>query len=328
MSEQNVFIAATPDASPETAEADAPEPGRGGRSDRRRARRRSLWRESFARLIRIRPAAISLALLAFMLLFSFVGPLLSPYTGDEINLRIADHFPTLDHPLGTDEYGRDVLTRIMLAGRISLTIGIVSMALSLVLGSVLGIIAGYFGGVTDAIIMRVADVLMSVPGLPLLIVMAAVLSELGVPPEARIYVVMFMLSIIGWPGLARLIRGQVLSMREELYMRATDVLGLGIPSKLFHHLLPNVLPLLIVVATLSTASSILSESALSFLGLGVMAPAASWGNMINAANNLIDFQQHWWLWVPPGLALLVTVAAINVLGDRLRDVLDPKMRRQ
>lgn len=292
--------------------------GAAGDSWVRRAAK-SLWH--------VRPAMISLAVLVLMLAFSYLGPVISPYSGDEINLRIAEHVPTMDHWLGTDNYGRDVMTRLMRAGRISLAIGFASMALSLVLGAVLGIVAGYFGGVIDAVIMRVADLLMALPGLPLLIVMAAVLSELKVAPESRIYVVMVMLSVIGWPSLARLIRGQVLSLREEMYMRATDVLGLSTRSKLFRHLLPNVLPLLIVVATLSTASGILSESALSFLGLGVMAPNASWGNMISAANNLIDFRDHWWLWVPPGVALLITIAAINVLGDRLRDVLDPKMRR-
>jgi peptide/nickel transport system permease protein len=272
-------------------------------------------------------ASISLAALVFMLLFSFVGPLLTGYTGDELNLPIANHIPTMDHPLGTDEYGRDVLTRLMLAGRISLTIGIASMLLSLLLGAVLGIIAGYYGGIVDSIIMRVADLLMSIPGLPLLIVMAAVLSELKVDPSSRIYIVMLLLSAIGWPSLARLIRGQVLSLREAPYMKAAEVLGLSAASRQFRHLLPNVMPLLIVVATLSTASGILSESALSFLGLGVVPPNASWGNMISAANNLIDFQQHWWLWVPPGVALLITIAAINVFGDRLRDVFDPRMRK-
>lgn len=279
------------------------------------------------RLLQIPAASISIGLLVFMLLFSFLGPLLTGYTGEEINLRIAEHGPASNHWLGTDEYGRDVLTRLMLAGRISLTIGVASMLLSLLLGAVLGLVAGYYGGFVDALIMRFADLLMSIPGLPLLIVMAAVLSELKVAPESRIYIVMILLSVIGWPSLARLIRGQVLSLREAPYMRAAEVLGLSAASRQFRHLLPNVMPLLIVVATLSTASGILSESALSFLGLGVVPPNASWGNMINAANNLIDFQQHWWLWVPPGVALLITVAAINVLGDRLRDVLDPRMGR-
>ncbi|MGO1838145.1 MAG: ABC transporter permease [Candidatus Microbacterium stercoravium] len=290
-------------------------------------RPRGLWSDAFGRLVRTPAAAVALGVLVLMLLFCFVGPFLSPYSGGEINVRIATHVPTMDHPLGTDEYGRDVMTRLMLAGRISLTVGIASMLLSLILGAVLGIVAGYFRGVADAIIMRVADLLMSIPGLPLLIVLAAILSEMKVAPAQRIYVVMVMLSIIGWPSIARLVRGQVLSLREEMYMRATDVLGLSTWSRQFHHLLPNVMPLLIVVATLSTASGILSESALSFLGLGVVPPNASWGNMISAANSLIDFQRHWWLWLPPGIALFITIAAINVLGDRLRDIFDPRMAR-
>ncbi|MFE6995815.1 ABC transporter permease [Microbacterium sp. NPDC057659] len=303
------------------AEAPAPAPRK------RNGKRRGLWGDSFARLLRMPAASISLAALVFMLLFSFVGPLLTGYTGDEINLRIADHEPTMDHWLGTDSYGRDVLTRLMLAGRLSLTIGIASMLLSLLIGAVLGIIAGYYGGLVDSIIMRAADLLMAIPGLPLLIVIAAVLSANSVDPSTRIYYVMLLLSLIGWPSLARLIRGQVLSLREAPYMRAAEVLGLSARSRQFRHLLPNVMPLLIVVATLSTASGILSESALSFLGLGVMPPNASWGNMISAANNLIDFQQHWWLWVPPGVALLITIAAINVFGDRMRDVFDPRMKK-
>lgn len=288
-------------------------------------RRHSLWREALLSLRGNRVAVISALVLLLMVLVSFVGPLASPYTGDEINLRIANHPPATDHWLGTDKYGRDVLTRLMLAGRISLTVGLASMALSLVLGTFLGLVAGYFGGWVDAVVMRVVDLLMSIPGLPLLIVLAAILSEYKVAPESRLYLVMLMLSLIGWPALARLIRGQVLTLREQMFMRATDVLGLGLRSKILRHLLPNVLPVLIVVATLGTASSIISESSLSFLGLGVMEPHASWGNMINSANNLVDFRNHWWLWVPPGVAVLVTVASINVLGDRLRDALDPKM---
>lgn len=300
-----------------------PVPPRSARS----GRRRSLWSESFARLLRNPAAVISLGVLVAMLLFSFLGPFLTGHSGEQINLRIAYRPPSANHWLGTDSYGRDVLTRLMLAGRISLTIGVASMLLSLVPGTLLGLIAGYYRGVVDAVVMRIADLLMSIPGLPLLIVIAAVLSELKFPPDSRIYVVMVLLSIIGWPGLARLIRGQVLSLRETPYMQATEVLGLSAFSRQFRHLLPNVMPLLIVVATLGTASGILSESALSFLGLGVMPPNASWGNMIGAATNLIDFEQHLWLWIPPGVALLVTVAGINVLGDRLRDIFDPRMRK-
>ena len=214
---------------------------------------------------------------------------------------------------------------MLLAGRISLTIGLVSMLLSVTLGYVLGALAGYLGGVADRLIMRFADLLMTIPGLPLLIIMGAMLTELDVSADYRIYMVMIMLSLLGWPSLARLVRGQILSLRERDFMLATEVLGLSTRRRLFGHLLPNTVPILVVVATMAVANAILSESALSYLGLGVVPPTPSWGNMMDAANSLIDFQRRPWLWMPPGLAIFVTVVAINILGDGLRDALDPKM---
>ena len=301
--------------------------GTGATGQGRRVRPVALWKRHIKALLRIRAARIAIVVLAFMTLLSFVGPLFSPYGQNELNVLHADQAPDLEHLLGTDAYGRDVLTRLMYAGRISMTIGFAATVLSLALGALIGVISGYFGGWLDAVIMRIADLLMSIPSLPLLIIMAALLSEFKVPTESRIYVVMIMLSIIGWPGLARMIRGEVLSLRETLYMKATESLGLSTRSRLLHHLLPNVYPLLIVVATLNVAGGILMESTLSFLGLGVMPPNASWGNMMSVASNLLDFQNRWWLWVPPGTAVFITVVSLNVLGDRLRDVFDPKNGR-
>ena len=288
---------------------------------------RPLWYRNLVRLMHTRAAAVSIATLVLVLVLSVLGPLFSPYGQNQLDVPNAEQGPTLDHLLGTDDYGRDILTRLMYAGRISLTIGLASTVLSVVLGATIGIASGYFGGWVDAVIMRMADLLMSIPSLPLLIIMAALLSEFKVPASSRIYVVMVMLSIIGWPGMSRMIRGEVLSLRERLYMKATEALGLSTRSRLFHHLLPNVLPLLIVQTTLSVAGGILMESTLSFLGLGVVPPNASWGNMMAAASNLMDFQKRPWLWIPPGVAVFVTVVAINVLGDRLRDIYDPKNER-
>lgn len=298
-----------------------------GNGTPRSSRPKPLWRRHLSELLHIRAADIALGFLLFMLLFSFVGPFLSPYEQNQLDVLNAEQAPTLAHLLGTDDYGRDVLTRLMYAGRVSMVIGLASTVLSVALGAVVGIVSGYFGGWIDAIIMRVADLLMSIPSLPLLIIMAALLSEFKVPADSRIYFVMIMLSIIGWPGLARMIRGEVLSKRESLYMKATEALGLSTESRLFHHLLPNVYPLLIVNTTLNVAGGILMESTLSFLGLGVQAPNASWGNMMAVASNLMDFQKRWWLWIPPGAAVFITVVCINVLGDRLRDVFDPKSER-
>ncbi|NWL90109.1 peptide ABC transporter permease [Paenibacillus sp. 79R4] len=287
----------------------------------------SLWRQSLKRLLRNKLAVSGFVIVIFMILLCFIGPLFSPYSGNHNNLAMMNKAPSAKHWLGTDQLGRDVLTRVMLAGRISLTVGFASMVLSVFIGSLLGAVAGYYRGVVDQIVMRIADLLLTIPSLPLLFIAGAMLSAWKVPTDYRMYIVMIMLSFVGWPGLARLVRGEMLSLREREYMQATIVLGLRDRRKLFHHLLPNITPLLIVIATLNIGGSILMESVLSFFGLGVIQPTPTWGNMIDSANNLIDFQERPWLWIPPGLCIFITVIAINIFGDGLRDVLDPKNKR-
>ncbi|WP_440604653.1 oligopeptide ABC transporter permease [Bacillus sp. GB_SG_008] len=294
---------------------------------KKRTKSVSPWRQAYSRLKKNKLALFGLYSLIFMFVFSFIGPFFSPYVSGTVQVGLINKPPTFSHWLGTDQLGRDILTRLMLAGRISLTIGLASMFLSVIIGTLLGAISGFYRGVVDHLIMRIADVLMSIPGLPLLIIMGAILSEWKLPSEYRIYVVMIMLSLVGWPGLARLVRGQILTLREQAFMQAADVLGLKDYRKILYHLIPNTIPLLIVVATLNIAGAILSESALSYLGLGVVPPTPSWGNMINAANSLIDFQKRPWLWIPPGFAIFLTVVSINLLGDALRDALDPKLKR-
>lgn len=287
----------------------------------------SLWRQSVRKLLRNKLAIFGLVVVILMFLICFLGPLFSPYADNKINMLEMKKAPNAKHWLGTDNLGRDVLTRVMQAGRISLTVGLASMMLSVLIGATLGAVAGYYRGVVDQLIMRIADLLLTIPSLPLLFIVGALLSEWKVPPDYRMYVVMLMLGLVNWPGLARMVRGQMLSLREREFMHAATVLGLRDRKKLFHHLLPNIYPLLIVMATLSIGGAILSESVLSFFGLGVMPPTPTWGNMIDAANNLIDFQQHPWLWMPPGFSIFITVIAINIFGDGLRDVLDPKQKR-
>ncbi|MEC3840389.1 oligopeptide ABC transporter permease [Bacillus amyloliquefaciens] len=288
----------------------------------------SLWKQTYRRLLHHKLTVISLLFLCFMFLLCFIGPSFSPYITDRTDISNANQHPGIHHWLGTDQYGRDVLTRLMLAGQISLTVGLASMVLSLVIGSLLGAAAGFYRGAADMIIMRIADMLMSIPGLPLLLILAAVMSEWKVPSEYRMYLIMMMLSLIGWPGLARLVRGQILSLKEQPFMMAAEVLGLSDKRKILYHLLPNTLPLLLVAATLHVAGAMLSESALSFLGLGVAPPTPSWGNMMEAANNFMDFTLRPWLWIPPGTAIFLTVVAIHLLGDGLRDAFDPKVKRQ
>lgn len=286
----------------------------------------SLWGEVWRRFLKKKMAMFGFVFLLLIFMFSFIGPFFSPYTTMGTNTQAINQSPDINHWLGTDHLGRDVLTRLMLAGRISLTVGLGAMVLSVSIGGFLGILSGYYRGVIDQIVMRIADVLMTLPGLPLLFIMAAIMSEWRVPAEHRLYIVMVMLSLIGWPGLARLVRSQVLSLREREFMHATDALGLRDRRKLLFHLLPNIVPILIVTATLSVGGAILSESVLSYFGLGVVPPTASWGNMINAANSLIDFTNRPWLWIPPGVAIFLTVICINLLGDGLRDAIDPNMK--
>ncbi|EMO8771337.1 oligopeptide ABC transporter permease [Klebsiella variicola] len=286
----------------------------------------SPWRQGWRQLRRNRLAMFCLILLAVMAVWCVLGPVWSPWRDDATDALSINQPPGAEHWLGTDFLGRDVYTRLLLAGRISLIIGLLTMVMSVCLGYLLGALSGYVGGLTDKLIMRVADLVMTIPGLPLLIVAGAMLSELDFSPDSRIYMVVVMISLLEWPRLARLVRGQCLSLRERDFMLATQVLGLSARRRLFGHLLPNTIPILVVMATMAVANAILSESALSYLGLGVVPPTPSWGNMMDAANSLIDFQRRPWLWMPPGIAIFITVIAINVLGDGLRDAMDPNMK--
>ncbi|TQR18761.1 ABC transporter permease [Psychrobacillus soli] len=298
------------------------------KSKAEKRKKSSLWGQVLQRFLKKKIALVGLGFLLFIFLFSLIGPFFSPYATEGVNPTQINLPPSSEHWLGTDKLGRDVLTRLMFAGRISLTVGVGAMVLSVTFGALLGILAGYYKGIIDQIVMRIADILMTLPSLPLLFIMAAVMSEWKVPTEQRLYIVMLMLSLVGWPGLARLVRSQVLSLRERQFIQATDALGLRDHRKLLNHLLPNIVPLLIVSGTLSIGGAILSESVLSYFGLGVVPPTASWGNMINAANSLIDFQKRPWLWIPPGIAIFLTVISINLLGDGLRDAIDPNMKRR
>ena len=233
------------------------------------------------------------------------------------------------HPLGTDKNGYDVLARIMEGGKISLTISFLSVFIITFLGVIFGGIAGYFGGWVDTLIMRICDVLMCLPGFPILLIVGTILEapELGVDLKNRIYYLMGFLTIISWSGTARLVRGQILSLREQEYMVAAEAMGYSTGRKIFKHLVPNVMPQLIVSMTLSLGSMILYEASLSYLGLGAPDKYAAWGTMINAANDLNVLQNFFNVWGPPGLCIILAVLGFNFVGDGLRDALDPKARR-
>lgn len=287
----------------------------------------SPWRVAVRRFARNRLALAGLLILTLMILICIFGPMLSPYNIDNYSVKDKNMGPSAEHWLGTDKLGRDVVLRVMLAGRISIMVGVVATFITVVLGSILGALAGFYRRFLDSIIMRIAEIFMSIPTLPLLIILGALLSDLKVPPQDRIYFLMLILGILSWPGLSRLVRGQILTLREQEFMQATEALGLRDRRKIFKHLLPNTVPIIIVSATLGVASAILAESALSYLGLGVVPPTPSWGNMIAEANGIIEFRKRPWLWIPPGTCILITVVAINLIGDGLRDALDPKMKK-
>ena len=235
--------------------------------------------------------------------------------------------PSLSHPLGTDKNGYDVLARIMEGGKISLTISFLSVFIITFFGVIFGGIAGYFGGVIDNIIMRICDILMCLPGFPILLIVGTIIESLGIDLQYRIYYLMGFLTLISWSGTARLVRGQILSLREQEYMVAAEAMGYSVPRKIFKHLIPNVMPQLIVSMTLSLGSMILYESSLTYLGLGAPEEFAAWGTMINSANDINILQNYFNIWGPPGICIVIAVLGFNFVGDGLRDALDPKMRR-
>ncbi len=236
--------------------------------------------------------------------------------------------PSATHLLGTDEKGMDVFTRLMYGGRLSLTISFLAVFLTSAVGITLGGIAGYYGGVVDNIIMRICDVLICLPTLPLMLIIGTVLDSNGVPQDYYIYLLMGLLSLFSWPGMARLVRGQILFLREQEYMVAAEAMGYSTARRIFKHLIPNILPQILVSMTMSLGSMILSESTLSYLGLGVKIPYASWGTMIEVISKRTDILKgNFNVWGPPGICIIIAVLGFNFIGDGLRDALDPKQRR-
>ena len=235
--------------------------------------------------------------------------------------------PSKTHWLGTDTNGMDMLTRLMYGGRVSLVIGFIVVFIEAFLGILLGGIAGYFGKWVDNLIMRIVDIFYCIPSMPILIIMGAMFDAMKMKPYVRVVWLMAVLGILGWAGVARLVRGQILSLREQEFMVAAEAIGLKTRRRIFKHLVPNVMPQLIVTATSGLGSVILTESTLSFLGLGVKHPLATWGTMINSVSTAEAMKSYTYIWVPVGMLICLTVIAFNFVGDGLRDAFDPKMKR-
>ena len=313
------------------------------------------------RFFRSRLSVVGLIMLVFLFAFSFLGPLVYSEWGEtdvdrtkvitivEVEKTYINEFgeeitiiqeleieninikakPSLDHFLGTDEKGMDVFARLMYGGRISLAIGFIVVILETLLGILLGGIAGYFGGKVDQLIMRIVDVFNCIPMLHILLIASAVLDSLSefINPAHRIYFLMLIITIFGWSGCARMVRGQILSLREQEFIVATEVMGLPTWRRIFKHLIPSVMPQLIVNMTLGLGSVILYESTLSYLGLGVQLPYAAWGTMISSSKDPVILTYYMNMWLPAGFMIVLAVLGFNFVGDGLRDAMDPKSKK-
>ena len=263
------------------------------------------------------PALIAVILLIMLVLTAVVGPFLVTYKPDVIDLDNLKQPPGKAHLLGTDSKGRDILSRVVYGSRISLSVGIIAAALSLCIGIFFGLIAGYFGRTVDAFFSQVFDIFLAFPSLLLAIGISAVM-----PPGLTS--VMLAITLVGWAGFARLVRGITLSLKEQTYVEASRALGASPARILYRHILPNALPLILVAGSLRVGGFILLEAALSFLGLGVQPPTPTWGSMISLNRAYINSAP--WMVIFPGLAISITVISFNILGDFLRDKLDPRMQ--
>jgi peptide/nickel transport system permease protein len=281
-------------------------------------RHRPLWRIAAAKFVQNRLAVIGLVVLALVIASALLAPWLSPHDPNFQILRQRLQPPSAEFWLGTDQLGRDIFSRLLYAGRVSLFVGFSAMVGSVVLGTGVGALAGYYGGRIDAVLMRLVDIVISFPSIFLLIALVAILQ----PTIDKLIIVFAFLS---WTGTARLVRGEFLTLKQREFVLAARTLGMSTTRIIFGEILPNALGPIVVAATLSVGGFILAESGLSFLGLGVQPPTASWGNMLTNAQGVGIFRTAWWYPTFPGLMILVTVLSFNFVGDGLRDALDPNV---
>lgn len=274
-------------------------------------------KHTLRRLARSRSAVVGGALLLVIVLSAILAPVISPYNPIKTNQRSPLEGPGPGHLMGTDRFGRDIFSRVLWGGRLSLSVGLVSVGIAAFSGVVLGLVAGFYGGRTDSIIMRFVDLLLAFPGILLAL---AIIATLG----SSLRNLMIAVGIAAIPDYVRIVRGTVLSLKEREFVLAARVVGCSDPAIIFRHVFPNTTASLTVLATLRIAGAIITGSSLSFLGLGIQPPTAEWGNMLAEGRGFL--QQAWWVALFPGLAIMLAVFSINLLGDGLRDVLDPRLR--
>ncbi len=266
---------------------------------------------------RNRLALAACGIIVFLFLLSLFAPFVTPCKPDALDLYHVLMPPSAAHWFGTDELGRDVFTRVVYGARISLKVGFVAVGISIAVGTLVGLLAGYYGGVVDSLLMRFVDIMLCFPTFFLILAVITIL-------EPSIWNIMAVIGLTSWMGVARLVRAEVLSLRERDFVLAARALGASDARIIFRHILPNALSPVLVSASLGVAGAILTESALSFLGIGVQPPTPSWGNILTSGKDYIEFA--WWLSLYPGLAILVTVLAYNLVGEGIRDALDPRIR--
>jgi peptide/nickel transport system permease protein len=266
-----------------------------------------------------RMAVAGLVIVVLMVLMAVLAPYLAPHDPNQI-FGSFEAPPSRDHRLGTDAVGRDVLSRLIFGARVSISVGVGAVAVYVVIGVLLGLLAGYYGRWADMVIMRVTDVFMSFPYFMVILILVSVLGP-------SLFTIIFVIGFLAWPMIARLVRGSVLSIKQSDYVQAGVTLGYTAPRIMFRHILPNALSPIIVNATFGVAQAIILESGLSFLGMGVRPPAASWGNMLSGAQSITVLSSQPWIWIPPGLMILFAVLSINFVGDGLRDALESRSHK-
>jgi peptide/nickel transport system permease protein len=271
------------------------------------------------RFLKNKLAMIGFILLTLFILAAIFAPILTTYLRDSIDLMNIESRPSLKHILGTDELGRDVFTRLLYGGRVSLGVALSATIIQLVIGVTLGCISGFYGKWIDNMIMRIVDTVMCFPFFVIAISIAALMGP-------SVWNVILIIGLLQWTGVARIVRAEILSLKQSEFIEAARAMGFSNFEIIRNHLLPNILSPVIVNATLSVAQGILMEAGLSFLGLGVKQPEPSWGNILSAAQSMRVLQFQWWLWIPAGLLVFLSVLSINFVGDGLRDALDPKMK--
>lgn len=289
----------------------------GGKPGQLRSSRAKEWKRTLERFVQYRPAVVGLFFIILLILVAVFAPVIAghdPYYQDYSSLKSP---PSGEHWLGTDALGRDVWARLVFATRVSLSVGLVAVAIYTVIGTTLGAISGYYGGIVDSIIMRLTDIVMTFPALIIIITVVALIGP-------SLYNIMVVIGLLSWPSICRLVRGQILSLREKEFVISARAKGASDRFIIFNHLLPNVIGPITVAATFGIASAILTEASLSFLGLGVPPPQPSWGQMLTDAQKLTILSQMPWLWVPPGVMVSLTVLCVNFVGDGLRDAMDPR----